>query len=145
MRETEETSKVRINDDSIMNEFQYFRLLLSNEILELLVEESNNYMKQLCIEKHGPDYRKGLLTGKCYSTYGHLYVTKGITKEDILAFIGMRIYMGIHKYPNLKKYWNKNDLYNNIIQKIMPKNYFYMLSTALHFPENENKKGSCKG
>jgi len=145
LRETEDTSKVRINDDCIMNEFQYFQLLFSNEIVELLVEESNNYMRQMCIEKHGPDYRKHLLTNKIFSTFPYLYVTKGISKEDILAFIGMRIYMGIHHYDNLRKYWNNNELYNNIIQKIMPKNYFFMLSGALHFPEKEKKSKKDKG
>jgi hypothetical protein len=66
-------------------------------------------------------------------------VTKGISKEDILAFLGIRIYMGIHKYPVIDYYWNNSNIYNNIIRSIMPKTYYFLLAKALHFPEKEGK------
>ena len=44
----EEYFKPKIRDDiSIMNELEYFQLFITDEILELLTEESNNYMKKI--------------------------------------------------------------------------------------------------
>ena len=71
-------------------------------MLGLLVEESNNYYRKILIEKYGNDYRDVILNAGTFSTYPHLYVTRGIEKEDILAFIGVRIYMGFHKYIFLR-------------------------------------------
>ena len=145
----EEENKTEKNDileeeteqknDSVMNEYEFFRLLFSNEILDLLVEESNNFMKKLIIEEYGPDYREIVLSRKTNSTYAYLYVTKGIKREDILAFIGMRIYMGLHKYTKIDLYWSDSIIYKNYLKDLMPKHYFYLLSKALHFPEKEEK------
>ena len=126
-------------NDSVMNEYEFFRLLFSNEILDLLVEESNNFMKKLIIEEYGPNYREIVLSRKTNSTYAYLYVTKGIKREDILAFIGMRIYMGLHKYTKIDLYWSDSIIYKNYLKELMPKHYFYLLSKALHFPEKEEK------
>jgi len=122
-----------------MNEYQYFRLLFSDEILDLLVEESNNYYQKVLIEKYGCDYRKIILSKTSFNTYPYLYVTKGISKDDILAFIGIRMYMGLHKYPNFEFYWNDSVIYKNVVNKIMSKTYFFLVSKALHFPEKEDK------
>ena len=35
-------------------------------------------------------------------------MTKGISKKDILCFIGIRILMGLHKLPSLEFYLNVN-------------------------------------
>ena len=77
-----------------------------------------------------------------FGTYPYLYVSRGINKDDILAFIGIRIYMGLHKYTTIEDYWNNDILYKNILKKIMPKNYYFLLSKSLHFPENDNKDKS---
>ena len=77
------------DEDLELNEYDYFRLLFSDEIVDLLVEESNNYYKTQLIEKYGREFREKILATGSTSSYQYLYVTKGIGKEDILAFIGM--------------------------------------------------------
>ena len=57
-----------------------------------------------------------------------------------MAFIGIRLYMGIHKYPSIESYWNNSNLYTNIISSIIPKNYYFLLAKCLHFPEKEEKE-----
>jgi len=139
--EKDEKRKKEENEDSeFLNEYQYFRLLFSDEIVDLLVEESNNYMKKIILEEFGPDYKNIVLTKKSHNTYPYLYVSRGIKREDILAFIGMRMYMGLHKYPKVDLYWNDNIIYKNLINRVMPKNYFFLLSKALHFPEKEERE-----
>jgi hypothetical protein len=66
----------------------------------------------------------------------YLYITKGISREDILAYIGIRIYMGLHKMPSIKHYW-KRGLHQTKIYQIMSRNYFLLLGKVLHFPERE--------
>ena len=60
-----------------------------------------------------------------------------------MAFIGIRLYMGIHKYPSIESYWNNSNLYTNIISSIMPKSYYFLLAKCLHFPEKEEKEINC--
>ena len=127
------------DEDSELNEYDYFRLLFSDEIVDLLVEESNNYYKAQLIEKYGREFREKILSTGSTSSYQYLYVTKGIGKEDILAFIGIRIYMGLHKYPRNENYWDNSNLYKTGINTMMPKNYFFLIAKALHFPEKEEE------
>ena len=50
--------------------------------------------------------------------------------------------MGLHKCPTIECYWNNSYLYNNMINNIMPKNYFFLLSKCLHFPEKEEENSN---
>ena len=75
-----------------LNELQCFQLFFSEKIINSLVEESNNYYKKILIEKYGTNYMEIVLSKNSFGTYPFLYVTRGISREDILAFIGMRIY-----------------------------------------------------
>ena len=122
------------------NEYNYFRLFFTDEILNFFVKESNEYYTNILINKFGNNFKEIILSKKNYNTYPYLYVKKGISKEDIIAFIGIRLYMGIHKYPSIESYWNNSNLYTNIISSIIPKNYYFLLAKCLHFPEKEKKE-----
>ena len=116
-------------------ELDYFKLLFSNEILDLLVEELNKYYINILIDTYGTEYyqkNKQLL----YLIY---MLLKGLIREDILAFIGIRIYMGLHKMPSTIKHYWKRGLHQTKINKIMNSKYFW-LGKPLHFPEKERKK-----
>ena len=126
------------NNNQEYTELDYFRLLFSDEIIELLVEESNNYYKRMLTENFGLEYKRVILTKMTAGSLPYLYITKGISKEDILAYIGIRIYMGLHKLPSIKHYWKKGEYQTNIYQ-VMPRNYFLLLGQALHFPEKEKE------
>ena len=105
--------------------------------------ESYKYYQKVLREKYGNDFKNIILTKYAQRptrTYQYYFVTRGITKEDILTFIGIKIYMGLHKYPNLKSYWTKNSLNKVNFNRTMPKNYYFLLATALHFPETEEKE-----
>ena len=137
--EVDEIIHQKLNDNpEHMNELQFFRLLFSDEILNLLVEESNNYYRNVLIAQFGEDFKKVILSKESTGSYPYLYVTKGINREDILAYLGIRIYMGIHKLPSTHQYW-KRGLHQTNINKIMSSTYFFLLGTALHFPEKEKK------
>ena len=43
-----------------------------------------------------------------------------MTKEDILAFIGVRIFMRINKLLSKENYWSNDVLYkNNLVKKVI--------------------------
>ena len=121
--------KIKSNNN-ILNELGYFQLLYSNEIIELLAQESSNYYKNILLEKYGSDYIKIIL--ETTDSYPYLFVTKGITKEDILGYIGIRIYMGLFKLPSIRDYWKDgNILYETKMNKIMTSKFFDLLGTIL--------------
>ena len=112
----EEYFEPKIRDDiSIMNELEYFQLFITDEILELLTEESNNYMKKILLDKYGNDYKSIILKSNNYGTYADLYVKRGINKGDILAYIGIRINKGLYKYSAIEEYWKDCLLHESIL------------------------------
>ena len=132
-------------DCNHMTELDIFQLFFSDEIIKLLVQESNNYYQKILIEKYGSDYKNLILSQESKNSnnkYLFYFVTRGISKEDILAFIGIRIYMGLHKYPNISSYWSNNSLYKVNFKRIMSKIYYFLLLKALHFPEKEEGESS---
>ena len=114
----EEYFEPKIRDDiSIMNELEYFKLFINYEILELLSEESNNYMKKILLDKYGNDYKSIILKSNNYGTYPDSHEKREINKEDILAYIGIRIYMGLYKYSSIEEYWKDGLLHERILKK----------------------------
>ena len=59
-----------------------------------------------------------------YNIYKYLYAIKGISNLGEWAFVAVRICVKIHKYPSIECYWENDKLYDNIISKIMSKEYY---------------------
>ena len=99
----------------------------------------------MLIDKYGTEYRKIIFNKRTYS-YPYIYVNEGINKEDILAYIGIRIYMSLHKFPNYESYWYGKTLSNCTMSKLMSITKFLFLANGLHFPEKEegNETDSTK-
>ena len=53
--------------------------------------------------------------------------------------------MGLNKLPTIECYWNNSYLYNNMLNNIMQKNYFFLLSKCLNFPEKEEEENYSDG
>ena len=146
MAKQEQGLDQKIKGKELETELDYFQLFFNDEILDLFVEESNNYYSKLLRDKYGSDFKNVILTS-CNNhpnkAYQYYYVTRGITKKDILTFIGIKIFMGLHKYPSLKSYWDAKYSSGNLnFNKIMSINYYYLVSKALHFPEKEDSGSS---
>ena len=124
----------------MINEFEYFQLFFSDDMIYFLSDESNNYIRNKLLNEYGSNYKEKIKANKKYNTYEYLYVTKGISNLDILAFIAIRIYMGFHKYHSIECYWKNDKLYDNIMSKIMSKEYYFLLEYLLHFPLNQMMK-----
>ena len=51
------------------NEYNYFRLFFSDEILDFFVKESNEYYTNILINKFGNNFKEIILSKKNYNTY----------------------------------------------------------------------------
>lgn len=92
----------------------YFRHYFDDEILDLIVHETNLYTTQ---EKN-----KSL----------------EVTKEEILAFFGIMIYMGICQYPTLVDYWTQPTRIPQVADA-MARRRFQDIHSSIHFHNNEEE------
>ena len=60
------------NEIEIMNELEYFKLFITNDILELLSRESNEFYQLLLKEKYGNNYKDIISKEKKYNNYPYI-------------------------------------------------------------------------
>ena len=74
---------------------------------------------------------------RCAEQNGRMFQT---TLEELSAFIGINILMGIHKLPKMRDYWSVDEgLGNTLIQKMMTRDRFLEILQNLHFVDNLQK------
>ena len=65
-----------------------------------------------------------------------------VTIEEIKAYLGFMIFMGIVKMPSIYDYWQTSDIfrYSPIASRI-PRDRFFEISRYLHFADNSSLPG----
>ena len=89
----------------------YFKLLWTDELTNLVVEQTNLYSTQQ--------------SGNCVNT----------SKDEMEQFIGMHIKMGIVQLPSYVSYWSQEMRYSPVAD-VMPRGRFQKLKKYLHFVDN---------
>ena len=101
-----------------------FLTLFTPELLEHIVRETNRYAEQCISATHQGDGPPPTWT---------------TTVDEVKAFIGFAILMGINELPEIRDYWSTNDqLHYFPVASRIPRKRFMELSTYLHFANNEN-------
>lgn len=75
------------------SELELFRLCFTEEMLQLVVEETNRFAEQVIESSLNPSRRQAKWTP--------------LSKEDFLRYLLIRIVMGIDKKPQYRHYWSK--------------------------------------
>lgn len=107
----------------------FFNLYMSDEIIDMMVSETNRYAEQVIIagiaeETIGPSSR--------------LHKWTPTDRGEMLKFLGLIGYMGLVKYPSYQHYWSSNYLYkNDVCSTAMSRNRFEILMKMWHFSNNE--------
>lgn len=104
--------------------FSVLKLLFSDKIIDLLVEQTNLYAQQR------------------YMKTAKLYIKT--TNQEIMTFLGINILMNIKRLPSYRDYWSSAlDLHDNYISKLMTVNRFGWLLSTIHLNDNNMmpKKG----
>lgn len=103
-------------------EIDFFTAFFDEEVMNVIVTETNRYAEQK----------------KSKSWYP-------VTTNEMFAFIGMIIYMGLVPLPVKELYWSTNPLfYVEKIASVMPVNRFKKILSNLHLNDNEKMPGRDK-
>lgn len=100
---------------------QIFLYLFTQNLLDLIVDETNRYLKQNKIEG------------------------KNISKDELLVFFGINILMGIKKLPSYRDHWSSDAMLNDpYTSSLMTVNRFGFFLSNIHISDNsvEPKKGT---
>ena len=101
----------------------FFSLLWAPSFFQLLAEETNRYASQRLVQR--PD-------NKWHPT----------TPEEIKAFLGVNIIMGIDQKPAIPHYWSTDPYLGNPgIQSVFPRERFEALNRYLHLNDSEQMPG----
>ena len=97
---------------------EIFQLFFTTTLIDLIVEQTNLYASQVMDPTH---YEK---------------LTK-VTAEEILAYFGFMILMGINHLPSLADYWNLDPTYRyGPVADRITRDRFMEISRYLHFVDN---------
>lgn len=117
---------LKISFNSTDKEKDYFGTIFTEEILQNIVDETNSYANQ-------PKKNKRLGS----NTKDIILNWKEITSEELKAWIGMHILMGIHQLPELKNYWSTDPILNvQSVARVMTAKRFKKITETLHVNDN---------
>ncbi len=117
-------------EDGTINPIDCYRHFITDEVISLMVRETNRYVEQYLLT-HKPSKRSKNLQWE------------PITNEEMLKFLGIVIEMGLVQMPKLDYYWSKSQLYGSkIIQNTISRDKFELLLKFLHFSNNNEKDAS---
>ena len=112
--------KFNVPDNVSANDF--FSQLFGDSIMDIIVTETNRYARQKLANT--PRIEKW----------------KDITKQELRAYFGICIIMGINNLPRIAMYWSTDPFIGNTgIQSVMARNRFEELSQYLHFTNSETE------
>lgn len=112
-------------------EIDFFNQVFNDDILELIVEQTNLYATQN-------------IPRKCSKTPGPSENWENTSKEEIRALIGMMVIMGIHQLPHLANFWSSDPfLAVPSVAQVMPSKRYKKLIENIHL--NDNTKAIPKG
>ncbi|XP_041868396.1 piggyBac transposable element-derived protein 2-like [Melanotaenia boesemani] len=99
--------------DSIKSPYEYFKMFFSEDILEIVVEQSNLYAIQR-------DTNKPL----------------NLTTKELEQFMGTAVYMSLFGLPGTRMFWNKATQVSQVADT-MTLNRWEFIKKSLHFNNNE--------
>lgn len=115
--------------------YDVYRQFLTDEILELMVTETNRYANQK-------------LTIQPQSKHARVNNWIPTNVSEMKKFIGLLLYMGLVRMPKIQCYWSRNTVfYNKVCSATMSRNRFELLLRMWHFADNSiAQKGdrACK-
>lgn len=103
---------------------EFYQLFLDEDILTMMVTETNRYGAQCQKKETAPKAR--------------IHNWQDTNVEELQRFIGLLLWMGLVQYPSIESYWSKMNIYSNAIKSVMSRNRFQLLLKTWHFNNNEN-------
>ena len=99
----------------------FFNTMFTDDMWDLIVNETNRYHDQQVTTE--PNKHKGKWSP--------------VTREEMEAFLGITILMGIVKLPRLEMYWSNNNLvHQEQISSVMSQSRFLQIWRYFHHADN---------
>jgi len=114
-----------------------FKLMFSENLMKEIIKESDENFRKKLKKQYGENYAT-----KEYAknSLPDVFLKNGGLKvEDLQAYIGCLLFMGILHLPRLNNYWSLDKMYQNFLPRVMSKNFFKMISAVLHLPISGNE------
>ena len=109
---------IRFNLQDDAKADHHFFKVFGEQTVDLIVEETNRYAHQ-SLSNNPP----------------HLATWKNVSKQELKAYFGVCMIMGINQLPRIADYW-KDDLGNTGIKQKMTRNRLQEISQFLHFTDS---------
>jgi hypothetical protein len=117
-------------EDNTIDPIDCYRHFITDEIIDLMVRETNRYAQQY-FQTHE------IISQSKFCQW------KPNTDQEMLKFLGIVIQMGLTQMPKLSHYWSSSQLYGSeIIQNSMSRERFEFLLKFWHFSNNDNKNSN---
>lgn len=116
--------------DSNTEPFEIFSYFVDNDVFETLKNETNVYANYFIKDK----ISKLPIRARPSSRLTHW---KPVSQLDIKKYIGLIIFMGIHRLPDFKLHWSKNFIYQTSASKIMSLERFQEIQKFIQIPNWE--------
>ena len=117
--------KARIDDAS--DPLEFFKLFFTDELIDIIVTETNRYAGQFLAENQG-----------ALKERSRAKEWKETDAKEIKVFLALLLMQGIVYKPDIEQYFSKRpSLYTPFFRDVMDKDRFILLSKFLHFANNE--------
>ena len=104
--------------------YEFYKMLVTDEIFDLFVSETNLYAEQQKSREK--------------SSKARIQKWKSTDRAEMEKFVGCIMWMGLVQLPSISAYWSTNKIYSNFIKSVMPRNRFQLLLKTWHFANNED-------
>ena len=116
------------SEDSAINPIDCYRYIIADEIISLMVRETNRYPEQHTKTQQLRERSKTLQW-------------KPTTNEEMFKFLGIILEMGLGQMPEIDYYWSKSKLFRSeVIQNTMSRDRFESLLKCFHFFINQEAR-----
>jgi hypothetical protein len=107
-------------DNRVIKPIDSFYQFITDDVLKLIVEQTNIYGEQRCVQRHG----------NCDEW-------KEVDRNQILAFLGIVFIMGFHRLPRIRDYWSQDrNLFTPAVADTMTRDDFYRIFSNIHLADN---------
>lgn len=133
--ESDETPWSQDFEDLVINNFTttwgikvavpniFFNLIFDSTLIDLVVRETNRYARKKLVNERP-----------------RLDKWKDVTSQELNAYFGLRIIMGINCLPKTSMYWSSDSFIGNIsIQNVMTKSRSEEISQYIHFNDSSQE------
>ena len=119
-----------INIPEDANELDFFKIFLTNDVLESITNETNEYARNYIESAMAANNLKE-------SSRFKLWPEDGISVDDMKSFIALSFYFGLVKKENVKSYWSTDGIYDTPFpRKVMVRDKFFNIFSFLHLCNN---------